>query len=177
MNNTPEVNAGQTDPNVARIIRAAVTWVDLARANGYGGEGWVPTDADIWHSALLCRLLAGNDPLPQAPPRAYSYPWYELVEKGCAYFIPERFSEWFESGSYPGHLILCQNPEWEIVRHLDPGFVLTHPGAPGTWELRPLRDDEDHPSRGTTVENGPPEPIPATWVLCPYITSIKPESP
>jgi hypothetical protein len=36
--------------------------------------------AGVYKSALLGRILAGNDPLPFAPPRSYGYPWYELLE-------------------------------------------------------------------------------------------------
>jgi hypothetical protein len=28
--------------------------------------------------------MSGVEPFPEPPPRAYSYPWYELVEKGAA---------------------------------------------------------------------------------------------
>ena len=146
----------------ARIIRAAVTWVDTARKNGYGGKGWVPTDADIWHSSLLVRLLEGKELLPEPPPKAYSYPWYDLIENGAAYFIPEQLSEWFETDNYPDQLVICASPGWHIMKRLDPGYVLAHVRAPGAWELRPLREDEDHPQRGTDMRTGP---ILATWVL------------
>jgi hypothetical protein len=31
---------------------------------------------------LLVRLLSGRDPLPEPPPLAFSYPWYQLIEQG-----------------------------------------------------------------------------------------------
>jgi hypothetical protein len=167
-----ETTANQNDPEVARIVRAAVTWVDIARKNGYGGEGWIPTAADISHSSLLGRLLAGQEPEPIAPPLSYSYPWVGLNESGAAYFIPESFQEWFETEPdwaihREGYLSLCQDSGWEIVERLNPGYRLTHSQAPGTWALRPLCDDEDHPQRGThfNAMSGKPEPILATWVL------------
>src|SRR5260370_25743736 len=37
--------------------------------------------ADVWHSALLQRMLVeGKDPLPQPPPRRNAYPDYAVIE-------------------------------------------------------------------------------------------------
>lgn len=47
-------------------------WLDI------GGNTRTGPDAD--HSALLFRLLSGKEPLPKAPPKRMSYPWYELGE-------------------------------------------------------------------------------------------------
>jgi len=42
--------------------------------------------ADIDHSSLLRRLLEGKPIYKKAPPRAFSYPWYELLDTGTAEF-------------------------------------------------------------------------------------------
>lgn len=39
----------------------------------------------IRKSALFHRLMEGKEPLPIPPPRAYSYPWYNLIEDGYGY--------------------------------------------------------------------------------------------
>ena len=59
-----------------KLPQLVARWLEV----GYPDKG--PTPADAWHSALLQRLLDGKDPLPVPPPRAYSYPWYALIENG-----------------------------------------------------------------------------------------------
>lgn len=145
-----------------RVARITAQWIHLAQIHRYGGE-WTPTEADIAHSGLLERLLDNRDPLPLPPPLAWSYPWYSIVEKGVSYFTSTR-PDWFTSDNFPNHVVICQHPGWEVKRHLDPaGWVLTHPGAPGDWELRPLTEDEEHPVVGHGV---PPHPdVLADWCL------------
>ena len=41
--------------------------------------------ADVQHSSLLNRILSGKTVFNKPPPKAYSYPWYELEEQGWAY--------------------------------------------------------------------------------------------
>jgi hypothetical protein len=47
--------------------------------------------ADLWHSGLMLRLLAGGVPLPKPPPLRHSGPWYKLVDEGVD-IITERFN-------------------------------------------------------------------------------------
>jgi len=58
--------------SISDIIDLIAKWADVA--------GGVVSVADIQHSALLYRLLSGKPLLPDPPPKAYSYPWYELAE-------------------------------------------------------------------------------------------------
>jgi len=62
------------------IAAAILTWIKTARI-GYYRPDWLPTMADVSHSALLGRILAGGKPLTYAPPIAFSYPWYDLYDK------------------------------------------------------------------------------------------------
>jgi hypothetical protein len=39
-----------------------------------------PTEADVWHSSLLLRLLSGKEPLDKPPPLRHSRPDYALAE-------------------------------------------------------------------------------------------------
>jgi hypothetical protein len=39
-----------------------------------------PTEADVWHSSLLLRLLSGKEPLDKPPPVRHSRPDYALAE-------------------------------------------------------------------------------------------------
>jgi hypothetical protein len=68
------------DEEGQEIANAILTWIKAARA-GYHRPDWLPTMADVSHSALLGRILAGGKPLPYAPPIAFSYPWYDLYDE------------------------------------------------------------------------------------------------
>ena len=98
----------------ARVTQAMTTWL---RIRWESGLSW-PLNADdlgvlMAHSALLDRLLQGKDPLPEAPPRAFSYPWYELIERGSAramrVSIPQE-----ESGLHDG-MLLIEQEFWKII--------------------------------------------------------------
>ena len=83
--------------------------------------------ADVDHSSLLRRLLAGKEPLPEPPPRSFSYPWYEIVEQGHA----ERCCAYFNDGE----VTINQCSDWTIVEWGETTWTVTHPGAPGQWIL------------------------------------------
>jgi len=56
-------------------------WVATAKASG--GEHYkdfTPSYVDMLKSRLFWRIRSGKEPLPEAPPTAYSCPWYELIE-------------------------------------------------------------------------------------------------
>lgn len=74
----PELTRHQDLRNVALVL-AAVCWVDTARQ--YYRAGWMPKDMDILKSRLYWRLRTGKPPLPEPPPRAFSCPWYEVIEE------------------------------------------------------------------------------------------------
>lgn len=62
------------------VAAAILIWIKTVR-EAYERPHWLPTMADVDHSALLGRILAGKAPLPFAPPIAFSYPWYDLYDK------------------------------------------------------------------------------------------------
>jgi hypothetical protein len=72
------------------VLGCVARWIQVAIREGYrpaveGGDmggAWANLPVEIAHSALLKRLVAGQEPLDQAPPRAYAYPWYSLYETG-----------------------------------------------------------------------------------------------
>jgi hypothetical protein len=69
------------------MARHVVTWIETARAAGYGGPDWLPSDADISKSALLERLRSGKAPLAEPPPLGMSCPWYALVEDAGPHYV------------------------------------------------------------------------------------------
>jgi hypothetical protein len=74
-----------------RTIRAVIEWLRMrGEADSHYAAPWLQQlIPDAGHSALLLRLLEGKRPLPQSPPLAYAYPWYELIDEGEA--IVENF--------------------------------------------------------------------------------------
>jgi hypothetical protein len=77
--------------------------------------------ADIWHSALLHRLLEGKEPLEFPPPLAMSYPNYELAETGTeTYHNTEYYHSFFFSDIIKNCLVIEQ-AVWHIVSENDCG--------------------------------------------------------
>jgi hypothetical protein len=100
-------------------IKALFRWLDIREQNGLD----FPSSPErmeciIRHSALLQRLLAGKEPLPEAPPRAYSYPWYELLDNGCAspreVWIPKP-------GLFESSAIIVEQERWKIIETVGVG--------------------------------------------------------
>lgn len=69
------------------LARGVVLWIETARAAGYGGSNWLPSDADIYKSALFERIRSGKRPLDEPPPRGFSCPWYALVEDRGPHYV------------------------------------------------------------------------------------------
>ena len=112
-----------------RVLRALVRWLEIRRCWGPSHQHplltrtlEVLTDpqllADIDHSDLLPRLLAGYEPLPIPPPTSYGYPWWELVENG----VGVSHDVW-EVGP---DLVIDQYP-WRILERVSDGeFIVTY---------------------------------------------------
>ena len=59
------------------IRDAVIEWIRVARKEGYEPiASWTNAEAEVWHSALLYRLLSGDEPLEPKPPLRFSYPDY-----------------------------------------------------------------------------------------------------
>lgn len=65
-------------------VRAMCKYINVREDVGYG----LPSSADVSHSSLLYRLLTGKPLLEKPPPKAYSYPCYELGE-GLPYYVTD----------------------------------------------------------------------------------------
>jgi hypothetical protein len=105
----------------AEACRHAVgEWIRLLNANAKASCGVVPSAADADHSSLLLRLLLGKPALPYPPPRAFSYPNYDLVETGryVAFEVGELGEHWGKD-----KLGIDQSTQWQILER----------PAPKTW--------------------------------------------
>lgn len=65
-------------PDTRYAIKAAfIEWVETARAAGYEPiVRWENFPAEVDHSALLSRILDGDAPLAEPPPKSHGYPEY-----------------------------------------------------------------------------------------------------
>jgi hypothetical protein len=127
-------------PETRWAIRAAFKlWVQTAREEGYEPiKMWGNFENEVDHSALLNRLLLGNDPLEQAPPKAFSYPWYELHETEYA----ENCEVWVPQGEYwKSDDIVINQSHWKIVEKIsDEEYIVRwKDGYPNyrAWRSRP----------------------------------------
>ena len=159
------------EAEVARAVRLWIKTVRETASPSVYGKSWLPTEVDIVKSALLSRILSGKDPLPQAPPTAFSYPWYELIENGKA-----ALPDWYVSGPYHGGknsifaegdwLSIAQHP-WKIREPMSNGWILNHGGD--IWVLRRFREGEDRGVCGKQRIEGKNisewEDLPCSWKL------------
>lgn len=65
-------------------------------------------------SALFARLLNGHLPLPEPPPTAFSYPWYEIVEKAGVYPVTV-YPDTREEEDREWRRIVLNQCGWEII--------------------------------------------------------------
>ena len=73
---------------------------------------------DVDHSALLRRILSGKKPLPQPPPKRYSYPCYSLGE-GLETEIQDLRERDYGDGE---RVIVDQCSDW-VWEDKDKGFL------------------------------------------------------
>jgi hypothetical protein len=137
-----------TEQQGAAIWDAVRVWSAVYLAEK--GEPPAFTTANLQKSCLLGRILyEGKPPLPLAPPTALAAPWYKLVEDGIAYLHGTRFHDFriVHEGSpsfFDGAPIVgIHGCPWRLVATpADRTYEVEHPGAPGRWIIRPVRDDE-----------------------------------
>jgi hypothetical protein len=113
-----------TTTDVAATAKSVVLWIKTARAAGYGGQDWLPSDADISKSALFERIRSGKAPLPYPPPVGYSCPWYAVVEDPGPHFVswhdePSSFCKLDQS------TITIMQTSWAVVEKIsDIDYIL-----------------------------------------------------
>lgn len=95
-----------------RILKAVLTWIIIAYPDAISN-----LRSDMWHSALLSRLLDGKEPLAQPPPIASSYPWYGLVDngEGKAATVFEPTWDFTDNKKY----LSIEQSFWEIIEKVN----------------------------------------------------------
>lgn len=129
---------GWADCEARRVLACVSRWVQVALSDGYqhaidgGGDSgaWSNLPVEIEHSALLRRLIRGQEPLDLAPPRANSYPWYNLYETGTGN-VSEMAIPREPIGSKENPIILDQGV-WSILEMHEDGTRVVQwlPGHP-----------------------------------------------
>ena len=130
------------------ICQSLIKWVQTARAadNICYGPDWLPNRVDIAKSRLFWRIRSGKEPLPEAPPRAYSCPWYELVEE------PER-PHWVSEVWTDGEICSIAQCRYDVEKWSDdrkPEIVKFRSYRFKVWE----GDSYDSPSLGKMAPHG-----------------------
>lgn len=130
---------------ISKDIDILTRWLQIRTENGYD----MPRDISHFKitclkSALLHRMLEGKEPFPIPPPRAFSYPWYDLIENGIAH----PYEVWaaddeisFVLTDYPA-LVIDQSP-WKILEKLEEdSWIITYQYGPD--EDRKFAEDKWH---------------------------------
>lgn len=93
-----------------RVVKAVLLWQAICDDPlGNITEDDINT-ADMFHSSLLQRLLEGQPPLPLPPPKAFSYPWYSLIERG---------EGWCDAMVWQDTKMVINQGLWDIVKRED----------------------------------------------------------
>ncbi len=135
-----------TKDDANNFIQATFKWLQLRAYHGCDTEV-SPTRfrVDAQHSALLERLLEGKDPLPEPPPKSFGYPWYHLIEDGCAEHVEVKL--YLPNQGEPA--LLVNQTLWTILEGgTGPTWVATYEfqvgkdrqTASGRWSFTPMAD-------------------------------------
>jgi len=106
--------------------------------------------ADIDHSALLERMLDGEVPLPKPPPRAFSCPWYSLVDEG--------YGRPYEVEEIDDKTLLIDQDTWTILEERSfESWIVSYETMPDTkWEV--WCEGEKDPPTWEGKDDGEPAP-------------------
>lgn len=143
-----------------RTVLAVAEWLRVraeARGDKAGRLLAASLEVNADHSALLERLLEGRQPLPEPPPRAYSYPWYSLIEDGQGYAMEVwRRDDIDAIVGMPS--VVVEQSRWDLVSENGAeDWTIRWPGTSYTYRVR--RNPDGCPDNQHT-----PYPA-ANWLL------------
>lgn len=96
-------------------IQAVRKWFEILNSlNREPPSSYTQLMANLDHSALLQRIIENKTVYPIPPPRAYSYPCYELFDNGIYYPY-----EVFEANEYLSNSIVIDQSIWKIEEKID----------------------------------------------------------
>lgn len=96
-----------------QLVKYVIKWIETVRKSKDYSDDWLPNEIDAMKSRLFWRIRTGKDPLPEPPPRAYSCPWYEVIEQDRPHWANDlhdlkSFREAFHLKQEPDKLSICQ---------------------------------------------------------------------
>lgn len=126
------------------VISIFLRWMEICQENNRSSVKDIDLNHlrnDVDHSSLLRRMLEGKEPLPKAPPKAFSSPIYNLADTGR--YIP------FGVKFYPEGLMGIDIPSvvidqsiWNIIeKNSDEYYVIEWPKDVGSrYKLTLIND-------------------------------------
>lgn len=117
--------------DMAKVCLAMLEWIRVVEAEyarrgdkAYLPKRFTPSYVDLIKSRLFWRLRSGKEALPEAPPTAYSCPWYEVVENDHPHWAYECFfGDEIKWKGYDGCAIIAQCP-YKIVEKREADWVV-----------------------------------------------------
>lgn len=172
----------RTYPAQSRNIECLYRWIEIRQVNGQDIGDVIQLRIDADHSGLLSRLLKGEEPTPEAPPLAYSYPWVAVIKNGRAeaYEVYEPHPDSAMSAIAPQASIVIDQTFWPLLEKLgEDDWIVTYrtpdveriarERADGTWAREkgssiPMKNSA---SRWRVHSTGPNPRIPErkAWVV------------
>jgi len=138
---------------MTKDIEILLRWLRIREEHGTPfPTSLIQLHADIDHSALLKRLFDGKEPFDKPPPRAFSYPNYDLFERGFSeplevwkdgYKLAIPDEEAIVIDQYPWHLVEVLGEEDYVVKYdgnEDLYRAFRMPGVRKGYE-----NEQDHP--------------------------------
>lgn len=122
------------------LCTAVVRWIAIMQENGHAG---LPSSNDVRHSRLLARLINGQEPLPEAPPVSFGYPWYDLVEQPGPHVCDVEYHRLKLPGGITQvkvpRILLINKEAWTVLTQIGPNDFIVRCNRSGVdchvWRL------------------------------------------
>jgi hypothetical protein len=99
-----------------QLLQHYQKWLETAKATGLSHyQNWTPSYVDMLKSRLFWRIRSGKDPLPEAPPTAYSCPWYELIEVPGPHDIWEEIRVYGPNQGFPKKFCSVAQCSYQVI--------------------------------------------------------------
>lgn len=137
------------DPD--KIIKAFSYWLQVRESEGFNfPSSYVQLEADIMHSSLLRRIIRGDKIFEEPPPRAFSYPCYELLESGQG----KPFEVIFDDTFLKFPCLIIDQSFWKIIESIsDDEYICVYSMGHGErerwsktkWKVKRMSNAIKHP--------------------------------
>ena len=127
-------------PEQQQVLDAVAVWLEIRTKSGFTLDhpvSAVDFVAQAQASALLPRLMGGQNPLPDPPPKSFGHPWYAIIESGLAENVLVEELDGDMARQFPGQILINRFP-WLILDHAeaDSYLVAWKPNGAVYWLAR-----------------------------------------